>query len=589
MTAPRLTGTSSRRYDACASDSRRSASAWAATSSACSSRSRACSAATRVSRAMMRLTPTRLMPSSWESRCTSRSRSTSRSEYRRPRPAERPGVTRPSRAYCRSVCGCMPASPAATEMTKTGASGCELSPRSNRSAMAAHQLGQVCPRVLRRCGRERTQRVLRLGGKLLRYGDFDRDQQVTGGAVPARNAPSADPQRAAAGRPRRDLDGHRLFQRRHGDRRAECGLCEGDGHREQQVVPVAREHPMRRYVDDDVQVAGRRAALARRSLARDPDALAVVHPGRDPNGDRALGGRLSAALAGGAGVVDQQPAAAALPAWLGEAEATLVAANHPRTCAVRADPRHGARPGTGARAGCAGVRAGQPQWDGHAGGGLVEVQRHLGLDVGAPRRGPGVATSAAAEEPAEDVAEPAEAAAAEQRARLVVLLAPLLVRQDVVGLGDLLEPFLGLGLALVRVRVVLASQLPICFLDVRRLSVLGYANCLVVVLFDEVFSTHDFAITGVPPFASAGRRMSFSVLLSVLRPLMRARPRPGLPWSQPVLATAHRPPSWAQPARPASWARPARPAPWARPARPAPPRPPTPAAGCDRSPGSPAA
>src|SRR5664280_2062550 len=319
-------------------------------------------------------------------------------------------------------------------------------------------------------------------------------------------------------------------------------------------------------------------------------------------------------------------AAAALPAWLGEAEATLVAADHPRTCAVGADPRHGARPGTGARAGCAGVRAGQPQWDGHAGGGLVEVQRHLGLDVGAPRRGPGVATSAAAEEPAEDVAEPAdaaaaaiacaaeevaeveveaaartagagaaghpEAAAAEPRARLVVLLAPLLVRQDVVGLGELgglLEPFLGLGLALVRVRVVLASQLPICFLDVRRLSVLGYANCLVVVLFDEVFSTHDFAITGVPPFASAGRRMSFSVLLSVLRPLMRARPRPGLPWSQPVLATAHRPPSWAQPARPASWARPARPAPWARPARPAPPRPPTPAAGCDRSPGSPAA
>src|SRR5674536_360731 len=448
--------------------------------------------------------------------------------------------------------------------------------------MAAHQLGQVCPRVLRRGGRERTQRVLRLGGKLLRYGDFDCDQQVTGGAVPARNAPSAYPQRAAAGRPRRDLDGHRLFQRRHGDRRAECGLCEGDRHRQQQVVPVAREHPMRRDVDDDVHVAGRRAALARRSLGRDPDALAVVHPGRDPNGDGALGGRLSAALAGGAGVVDQQPAAAALPAWLGEAEATLVAANHPRTCAVRADPRHGARPGTGARAGCAGVRVGQPQWDGHAGGGLVEVQRHLGLDVGAPRRGPGIATSAAAEEPAEDVAEPADAAAAvaraaeevaeveveaaartagagaaghpeagaaEQRARLVVLLAPLLVRQDVVGLGDLLEPFLGLGLALVRVRVVLASQLPICFLDVRRLGVLGYANCLVVVLFDEVFSTHDLAITGVPPFASAGRRMSFSVLLSVLRPLMRARPRPGLPWSQPVLVTAHRPPSWARPAR----------------------------------------
>ena len=52
-------------------------------------------------------------------------------------------------------------------------------------------------------------------------------------------------------------------------------------------------------------------------------------------------------------------------------------------------------------------------------------------------------------------------AAAEQRAGVVVLLAPLVVGQDVVGLGDLLEALLGRRVALVGVRVVLAGQLAV--------------------------------------------------------------------------------------------------------------------------------
>ena len=64
------------------------------------------------------------MPSSetpsWESRWTSRSMLTSRCEYRRDLPGARLGETMPSRSYCRSVCGCMSASSAATEMTKIG-------------------------------------------------------------------------------------------------------------------------------------------------------------------------------------------------------------------------------------------------------------------------------------------------------------------------------------------------------------------------------------------------------------------------------------------------------------------------------------
>src|SRR5262249_51924081 len=131
---------------------------------------------------------------------------------------------------------------------------------------------------------------------------------------------------------------------------------------------------------------------------------------------------------------------------------------------------------------------GQPE--GHRGAvdGVVERQRRLGFHVRATARagllrGP----SAAAEHPAEQVAHPAPGtgagvraadqvaqvereapratratrarrpeAPAEQRASIVVLLALLGVGQDVVRLGDLLEPLLGLRVTLVGVRVVLA-------------------------------------------------------------------------------------------------------------------------------------
>ena len=101
------------------------------------------------------------------------------------------------------------------------------------------------------------------------------------------------------------------------------------------------------------------------------------------------------------------------------------------------------------------------------------------------------AACAAAEQPAQQVTEPAaagtaedvgdverpaarlpaaaesarEPAAAEQRTRLVVLLALGRVRQHVVGLGDLLEPRLGLRVARVLVRVQLTGQLAVRLLD----------------------------------------------------------------------------------------------------------------------------
>src|SRR5262249_24191282 len=157
-----------------------------------------------------------------------------------------------------------------------------------------------------------------------------------------------------------------------------------------------------------------------------------------------------------AGVVHHHAAPAAFLARLGDPERAEVPARLPGPLAGWAHPRHRARLGAGAVAGRARPLAGPP---GPPRGPVdrgPEAQRRLGPHVRAAPR-PVLRRGAAAVEPpaeqvaqaaavpgaAEDVteveaAEPALAgplpgrhpeAAAEQRARLVVLLAPLLVGQ----------------------------------------------------------------------------------------------------------------------------------------------------------------
>jgi hypothetical protein len=154
-------------------------------------------------------------------------------------------------------------------------------------------------------------------------------------------------------------------------------------------------------------------------------------------------------------------------ARLGERETAQVLALLAGPLAVRADPWHGTGLGAGALAGRAGTLAGQPEADRDAFQRVAERQRGLCLHVGTPPRpvlrGTRPAT-AAAEHAAEDVSEPAarvatgragaeqvaevevESAApraaggtltgapepaAEQGARVVILLAPLAVADGV--------------------------------------------------------------------------------------------------------------------------------------------------------------
>jgi hypothetical protein len=67
-------------------------------------------------------------------------------------------------------------------------------------------------------------------------------------------------------------------------------------------------------------------------------------------------------------------------------------------------------------------------------------------------------------------------------AELVVLLALLLVAQSAVGLGDLLEVVLGLGVVRVLVGVPLDGQLPVRLLDRVHVRVLRDAQHLVEII-----------------------------------------------------------------------------------------------------------
>jgi hypothetical protein len=143
-------------------------------------------------------------------------------------------------------------------------------------------------------------------------------------------------------------------------------------------------------------------------------------------------------------------------------------------------------------------------------GRLLKIQRDAHADIGALARRVGVGAAAAAESAeaaAEDIAEqiaqihapaagksvePAAEAAALARAvggvhagkaELIVLGALVGIAEDLVGLVDLLEFFLGFLVAGVIVRVILQGQLAVRLFDLLGAGALGDAQHLIVVSF----------------------------------------------------------------------------------------------------------
>src|SRR6185437_7177704 len=250
--------------------------------------------------------------------------------------------------------------------------------------------------------------------------------------------------------------------RRHLDLAAEGGLRHAQRHAHQQVGAVALEDGVRADADMHVEITGRRALATRLALAGEPDARAVLHPGRDCDLQRALALHRAGAVADAAGVADDAAGAAAGRAGAFDEEEALLGPHLAGAAAGRTGIGRRLRLvlGAGAGAGLARDARRHAQADLGAGEGLREVDLHGLPQIGAGARAAAAAPPVAhevAEHLVEDVAETARAAAREVEpageaaraaaaailergvAEAIVGRALLLVLEHLVGLAVLLE------------------------------------------------------------------------------------------------------------------------------------------------------
>src|SRR5436190_7776980 len=175
----------------------------------------------------------------------------------------------------RSVCGCTPASSAATEMT--------YNPLLLVPSATSHP--QVRSRgVLGGLGQGFD--GLALGGReLLGHGHLGRDKEVTG-ALADRHAAALDAERASRLGAGGDLQCHDAsVERRHLDLGPECRFGERDRHGEEQIPALAVKQIVGCDVDDHIQVARRTAVPTGTAAALQADALTIVDTGGDAHLD----------------------------------------------------------------------------------------------------------------------------------------------------------------------------------------------------------------------------------------------------------------------------------------------------------------
>ena len=260
---------------------------------------------------------------------------------------------------------------------------------------------------------------------------------------------------------------------------------------------------MRTHDHADEQIAGRAAVHAAVALAVQRDGLAVVDTGGDGHADLVLTADAAHTAAGLAGLVDDLARAAAFRTRRGglrHAEGRALGGTYGAAAlAVGADLGRRAGGAAGALAVGALLHAADRDLFLAAEGRLLKGYVHAGAQIVAAARRVGIAArgaEAAAEKAREDVAQVAEiaealkSAAAEAGggikggvAELVVLRALVVVREDLVGLVDLLEPLLTGLVAGVQVRVILLCELSVCFFDLFGARALLQAEYLVIIAF----------------------------------------------------------------------------------------------------------
>ena len=318
---------------------------------------------------------------------------------------------------------------------------------------------------------------LTLGAReALRYVDVDQDVQIATLAGPAevRHAAATEPDLRAGLGAALDLDGLLTLHGRHEDRCPERGLRDSHRGLVDQLGALALERRVRRDVDSDVERPGGTAAGPGLALVREADLVALVDARRDRHVQRPSPLHAALALARVAGRLDDL-AVAPTSRTRGHvdhlAEHRLAdAANLAPTIALGAGDRMRARLRAIPTAGVAPREDRELDLLHRAEDGLLEGDAEVVSKVRAGRRTPATtcACRRGAEERVEDVRKATEAGRAlrPDRPEQVVALAALRVREDLVGLVDLLELDRGLRL-LVHVGMPALREAPVGLLDVR--------------------------------------------------------------------------------------------------------------------------
>ncbi len=263
------------------------------------------------------------------------------------------------------------------------------------------------------------------------------------------------------------------------------------------VKAVALEHRVGAHRYNYVQIAVRPAVDARVAQALQAQALIVVNAGRHLYLHALGAAGLAAAVALGARRFDDPALAAAARAGLRALHyakrRALLHRYIARTAAIRAGIGAGALGRAAAAALGADILPVHAHGFGAAVRGLHKAKRQANADVAALARRVRVCTAAPAAH-AEDIAQIAKQIAQIHTARAVIgidarvaeLIVPgalLRIAQDLVGLPNLFELFLGLFVAGVQVGVVFFRQLAVGAFDLVLRGRLGNAKHLVVIAF----------------------------------------------------------------------------------------------------------
>src|SRR5690606_3577419 len=342
-------------------------------------------------------------------------------------------------------------------------------------------------------GLELLQQFALLGGEVDRGLDHHAAVQVARRAAAHRaHALAAQAEGLAGLGLGRDPDLGLATERRHVDHVAEGGLRNADRHLAVQVVAVAGEDRMLAHAHFHVEVAWRGARRTGLALAGQADAVTAVHACGNLDRKDLLVLDAAGAVALAAGVAHHLATPAAVRAGL----------LHGEDAALEADL---AMPAAGAAgldlavlraAALAGLALGQGRdLDAllDAGDRLLQVQLH---DVADVRAAPCAASTTAAEDGPEDVAEDvvhvrrraatAAHAVLERGMAMGVVGAALAgIGQDLVGLLALLERGLRGGIARIAVRVVLHRAAAIGLLQLFVAGGAGHAEDFVVVAFHQ--------------------------------------------------------------------------------------------------------